>query len=52
MNEYFLSLKHKYHISDGLMDEITKAYDAVQPYWMTVNNNTAIIKSIRRISTN
>ncbi len=41
MNEYFLSLKHKYHISDGLMDEITKAYDAVQPYWMTVNNNTA-----------
>ena len=23
------------------MDEITKAYDAVQPYWMTVNNNTA-----------
>ena len=41
MNEYFLSLKNKYHISDGLMDEITKAYDAVQPYWMTVNNNTA-----------
>ena len=41
MNEYFLSLKHKYHISDGLMDEITKAYDAVQPYWMSVNNNTA-----------
>lgn len=41
MNEYFLSLKNKYHISDGLMEEITKAYDAVQPYWMTVNNNTA-----------
>ncbi len=41
MNEYFLSLKNKYHISDGLMDEITKAYDAVQPYWMTVNNHTA-----------
>ena len=41
MKEYFLSLKDKYHISDGLMEEIYKAYDAVQPYWLTVNNNTA-----------
>lgn len=41
MKEYFLSLKDKYHISDALMEEIYKAYDAVQPYWMPVCNNTA-----------
>lgn len=33
MKEYFLSLKDKYHISDGLMEQIQTAYDAVQPYW-------------------
>lgn len=41
MKEYFLSLKDKYHISDALMEEIYKAYDAVQPYWMPVCSNTA-----------
>ena len=41
MKEYFLSLKDKYHISDGLMAEIEHAYEAVQPYWMTINNHTA-----------
>ncbi len=41
MKEYFLSLKDKYHISDGLMEEIEKAYEAVQPYWLPVINNTA-----------
>lgn len=40
MNEYFVSLKDKYNISDGLMAEIRKAYDAVQPYWQPVSNNT------------
>ena len=41
MKEYFLSLKDKYHISDGLMEQIRIAYDAVQPYWQPVSNNTA-----------
>lgn len=41
MKEYFLSLKNKYHISDTLMDEIYKAYDIVQPYWMPIANHTA-----------
>lgn len=41
MKEYFLSLKDKYHISDGLMEQIRIAYDAVQLYWQPVSNNTA-----------
>lgn len=40
MKEYFLSLKDKYKISDELMEQIMKAYDAVQPYWQPISNNT------------
>ena len=40
MKDYFLSLKDKYHINDDLMDEIMKAYDAVQPYWAPISNQT------------
>ena len=40
MNEYFASLKDKYNISESLMEEIQKAFDAVQPYWQPVSNNT------------
>lgn len=40
MKEYFLSLQDKYHISDGLMEQIIGAYDAVQPYWQPISNHT------------
>ena len=40
MNDYFSSLQKKYHISDGLMEQIVQAYAKVQPYWQSVGNQT------------
>ncbi len=40
MNDYFSSLQNKYHISDGLMEQIVQAYEKVQPYWQSVGNQT------------
>lgn len=40
MNDYFSSLQKKYHISDGLMEQIVQAYEKVQPYWQSVGNQT------------
>lgn len=40
MNDYFSSLQKKYHISDGLMEQIAQAYEKVQPYWQSVGNQT------------
>ena len=40
MNDYFSSLQKKYHISDGLMEQIVQAYAKVQPYWQSMGNQT------------
>ena len=40
MNDYFSSLQNKYHISDGLMEQIVQAYEKVQHYWQSVGNQT------------
>lgn len=40
MKAYFDSLQQKYQIQDDLMQEILKAYDAVQPYWAEISERT------------
>lgn len=40
MKAYFERLQEKYQISENLMQEIYKAYDAVQPYWAEISERT------------